>query len=328
MAGKEQVRLGFVGVGGIARWGHLPHLSKWEDVKLAAFTDVNAEACAKVAAEFGAKPYPDVKTMLDDASLDAVYVCVPPFAHFDQELQVVERGVALFVEKPLATTLEKAREIDAAVRKKGVISAVGYNWRSTDITKKARELMAGKRVSAGYGYWVGGMPGAAWWRRQSQSGGQLVEQTTHVVDIALYLIGGKVTRVYAQGAKGLASARVDNHDIHDNSIVLLTFDHGAVCSIGSGHLSPQGFRTGLDLLLDGMTVTHNNNELRVKRPEVEEIFKNQNKPYEVEDRAFLDAIKRNEPKLVYCDYASAYETHRVTMAANESMESGKVVELK
>ena len=157
-----------------------------------------------------------------------------------------------------ATTLEKAKEINDAVAEAGVVSAVGYNWRSTSITKKAREILDGKPISAAYGYWVGGMPGVMWWRQQAQSGGQLNEQTTHVVDIARHLIGGKVVSVYAAGSKGIASKRVEKHDVHDNSIAVLTFDNGTVCAIGSGHLSPQGFRTGIDLLCDGMTLTHNN----------------------------------------------------------------------
>ncbi|MCW8133545.1 MAG: hypothetical protein KIS92_24590 [Planctomycetota bacterium] len=108
---------------------------------------------------------------------------------------------------------------------------------------------------------------------------------------------------------------------------MLTFDHGTVCSIASGHLSPQGFRVGLDLLLDGMTLSHNNGELRVKHEKGEEVYRNANKPYEDEDRKFIDAVKSGSPSGVCCSYADAYETHRVTMAANESMETGEAVSL-
>ncbi|MBI3828256.1 MAG: Gfo/Idh/MocA family oxidoreductase [Planctomycetes bacterium] len=323
----KQVRVGFMGVGGVARWAHLGHLSKWEDVKLVAFSDVNKEGVEKAAQEFGAKAYTDNKAMLDREELDAVYVCVPPFAHTDQELLVADRKLALFVEKPLCTTLEKAREINEAVKKSKIVAAVGYNWRACEITRKAQEIIGKNPISAAYGYWVGGMPGVMWWRQMKQSGGQLVEQTTHVVDIARYIIGGKVTSVYAAGAKGIAKKRVEKHDVHDNSIALLTFDHGTVCALGSGHLSPQGFRTGIDLLLDGMTLTHNNSELRVKHEKGEEVYRNTNKPYEDEDRKFLDAVKSGDGSSVCCTYADAFETHRVTMAANESMETGEVVKL-
>ena len=324
---NDAVRVGFIGTGGVARWAHLGHLSKWNDVQLVAFCDVNKEAVEKTAAEYGGKPYTEAEKMLDCEKLDAVYVCLPPFAHTNQEVLLCQRNLGLFVEKPLSVTLEKAAEINRAVTQAKNVSAVGYNWRSTAITLKAKQLMAGKTVSAAYGYWVDGMPGVMWWRQQAQSGGQLNEQATHVVDIARHLIGGKVTEVYARGARGICAKKTEKHDMCDNIIALLTFDSGTVCSIGTGHTSSQGFRIGIDFILEDLTVTHNNNELRVKHPGGEEIIKNNNKAYEEEDRAFLDAVKKHDPQAVYCTYADAYETHRVTMAANESIEKGVAIKL-
>ncbi|MCW8131339.1 MAG: Gfo/Idh/MocA family oxidoreductase [Planctomycetota bacterium] len=327
VAASDKVRLGFVGVGNIARGGHLNHLAKWPDVELVSFCDVNKDAVAKTAAEFKARPYTQLKDMLAHEELDAVYVCVPPFAHDEAEIQVAEKKLALFVEKPLGTTLAQTEAINKAVLKAGVVSAVGYNWRSTGITRKARAVMEGRPVSAAYGFWTGNFPEVMWWRQQAQSGGQLNEQATHVVDIARYLIGGKVVSVYAQGAKGIMKKRYEKHDIHDNAIALLTFDHGCVCTVATGHTSAQGYRVGIDFILDDLTVTHNNGELRIKVPGSEEIIRNQNQPYEEEDRAFLQAVRSKDPQAVYCSYADGFETHRVTMAANTSMETGEVVKL-
>jgi predicted dehydrogenase len=328
MAKSDVVRVGFIGTGGVARWAHLGHLSKWEDVKLAAFCDVNKEGVEKTAQEFGAKAYTDAKKMLDNEELHAVYVCLPPFAHTDQEVMVCERKLGMFVEKPLATTDAKAKEINAAVKKAKNVAAVGYNWRACDVTKKAKELIGKKPVSAAYGFWVGGMPGVMWWRQQAQSGGQLNEQATHVVDIARHIIGGKVVSVYAQGSKGIYGKKVDKHDVCDNIIALFTFDNGCVCSVATGHASHQGYRVGIDFVLEDMTITHNNSELRVKHPKGEEVMRTMNKPYEDEDRAFIDAVRKKDPSAVHCTYADAYETHRVCMAANEAVETGKVVSLE
>ena len=326
MAKGDVVRVGFVGVGGIAGV-HLKFVSTAADAKIVAVCDVNAAQADKIATQYGAKAYGETKKMLDSEQLDAVYVCVPPFAHLDQELLVCERKLGLFVEKPIATTLEKGEEISKAALKAKNVAAVGYNWRSCEITKKAKELIGRKPISAAYGYWVGGMPGVMWWRQQAQSGGQLNEQATHVVDIARHLIGGKVVSVYAQGAKGILNKKVEKHDVHENAIALLTFDHGCVCTIATGHLCPQGFRVGIDFVLEDSVITHNNGELRVKHSKGEEIFRNTNDAYGDEDRAFLDAVKKNDPSGVFCTYADAFETHRITMAANKSMETGKVVSL-
>ena len=327
MADTPKLRVGFIGTGNIARGGHLPHLSRWDDVDLVAFCDVDEQAAGRALQEYGGVAYAEAEHMLDEAVLDAVYVCLPPFAHTNQELLAAERGVALFVEKPLAVDLAKAAEIDAAISKSGIVSAVGYNWRSTAITQTARERMAGKQVSAAFAYWIGGFPGVMWWRQQAQSGGQMNEQATHVVDIARHLIGARAVTVYAQGARGIGAKKWEQHDICDHIVATVTFDNGAVLCAGTGHLGPGGFRTGVDFLLDDLVVTHNNNELIVKTPDGEDRISNANKPYEVEDRAFLDAVRSGDGDGVVCSYADAFETHRITMAINESVDSGQVVRL-
>lgn len=327
MPETAKLKVAFIGTGNIARGGHLRHLSQWDDVDLVAFCDINDEAADRAVMEYGGVAYTSAERMLDEVELDAVYVCLPPFAHTDQEVLAAQHGVAVFVEKPLAVDLATAAEISAAIQKAGVISAVGYNWRSTAITETARECMAGKSVSAAFAYWIGGFPGVMWWRQQAQSGGQMNEQATHVVDIARHLIGGKAVSVYAQGARGIGSEKWEKHDICDHIVATVTFDNGAVLCAGTGHLAPGGFRTGVDFLLDELVVTHNNSELIVKTPGREQKISNANKPYEEEDRAFLNAVRSHDGTTVYCSYADAFETHRITMAINESVESGQVVHL-
>lgn len=322
------VRVGFLGSGGIARGVHMGILSKFPDVKLAGFCDINPDQANASATQYGGTAYTDPAKMIRKEKLDALYVCLPPFAHGKIEVAAAKKGIALFVEKPLGVTLQHAQKVRDAIAASGAVSAVGYNWRALTATAKARELIAGQPVSAAYGYWLGGMPGVMWWRQQAQSGGQMNEQTTHIVDVARYLIGGKVVRVYAQGAKGICAPRVEQHDIHDNSIALMTFDNGCVCSIGSGHITPdKGTRIELELILDGLTLLHHGGDLVVKRQGSEEVFKSEGSAYEIENRAFIDAVKNRNPGGVICSYAEAFETHRVTMAATKSLLTGKVVTL-
>ena len=60
-----------------------------------------------------------------------------PFAHEDQELLAAEKGIHLFVEKPIVNNLDKAREIHDAIHKSKVITAVGYHWRYQSNTDRA-----------------------------------------------------------------------------------------------------------------------------------------------------------------------------------------------
>ena len=191
------VKVGFIGAGNISR-AHRRHLKRIDDVAVVAVCDVDRTKAAEAAAEWGASVFTDYRIMLDKVALDAVYICVPPFAHETQEVLAAEKGIALFVEKPIALHMETAREADAAIREHGVISCVGFQGRYLDIIGKTRDLLASRPAGLAIGYWMGGLPGTPWWRRKQMSGGQAVEQTVHVTDMARYLFGD-VKTVYAGG---------------------------------------------------------------------------------------------------------------------------------
>src|SRR5829696_3651185 len=115
------VRIGMVGAGGVAA-RHVRVLSGFPDVRVAAVADTVPEAAERLAATCGASAYPDVETLLDREDVDAVYVCVPPFAHGAPERAVLARGLPLFVEKPLAADLDTATALAAEVAASGVVT--------------------------------------------------------------------------------------------------------------------------------------------------------------------------------------------------------------
>ena len=90
----EKVRIGFVGTGGIAAH-HMGNLKKLEAVQFAAMCDVVEERAAEPAEEHDCPAFTDYRRMLDEVEMDALYVCVPPFAHEDAELRAAERGIPL-----------------------------------------------------------------------------------------------------------------------------------------------------------------------------------------------------------------------------------------
>lgn len=91
----SKTRVGLIGAGGIARY-HLRHLKQMDDVAVTAVTDVDAARAEEIASQTGARVFPDHRALLDSGTVDAVFVCVPPFAHTDQELLAAERGIHFF----------------------------------------------------------------------------------------------------------------------------------------------------------------------------------------------------------------------------------------
>lgn len=318
------VRLGFIGTGGIVGH-HLRTLTQLSDAQLVAFCDVVLDKAQSAASTYGGKAYDNYVRMFDSEKLDAVYICLPPFAHGDQELEAVKRGLPIFVEKPVATTTAKADQILAAIQKKGLISAVGYHWRYMDLTAKARERLAGQAVGFALGSWTGGMPGVAWWRVLEQSGGQIVEQTTHIFDLARYLMG-EVKSVHAAARTGLLKD-VEHYSVHDASITNLTFASGAIASITSACMLSTGGYVGLDLYLKDQVLRIDHRNLSVEKASGKEIFYLANNPTLDEDAAFLRAVQSGDSSGIRCPYAEAVKTLKLTLAATQSAIEKRVVEL-
>ncbi|HIE51884.1 MAG TPA: Gfo/Idh/MocA family oxidoreductase [Armatimonadetes bacterium] len=319
------VRIGFIGTGGIAR-AHQRCLSQIAAVQMVAFCDVVEERARKAAEEHGGRAYTDFHRMLETEELDAVYICLPPFAHGQPELAAVEQGLALFIEKPVAIDLETACQIQEAIEQTGVICSVGYHWRYFDTTDRARELLADRTIAMTLGYWMGGMPGVPWWRVLAQSGGQMVEQTTHIVDLGRYL-AGEVTEVYAAYATRRLH-EVPNFEVSDVGVATLKYRSGAVGMVSNTcSLNGIGYTVGLHVVADGFVVEINGGRLRVIRKGDGEEKEPQENPKLREDRVFVEAIQKGDPSAIRSSYADAVKTLAVTLAANESAQTGRPVTL-
>jgi len=319
------VKIGFVGSGGIAG-NHMRQLATLENACMVAFCDVVRDKAEAAAQQYGGHAYTDCREMYEREDLDAVFVCVPPFAHTDQEVLAAERGLALFVEKPVALSLEKAEEIAAAIEEHEVVNSVGYHFRYMASTQKAREVLGDQEVGFAQGSWIGGMPGVHWWRVMGESGGQMVEQTTHVFDLARYMLG-EVISVHAAARTGLMT-HVEDYDVHDASVTDLSFESGAIASITSACIVSAGGRAGLDLYTKEMTLRIGSGSLEILRPGRTEIIQSGNAPYLEEDKAFLAAVESGDRSGILSPYADAVKTLRVTLAANRSISEGRTINFK
>ena len=319
-----RIRIGFIGAGIIAT-RHLGNLLGFDDVTVAAVADLQLDRARELAGRCGGTPYADYAEMLERERLDAVYVCVPPFAHGAPELAVLEHGLPFFVEKPLGIDLETAERVARGVRERGVVTATGYHWRYLDIVERARELLAENPARLALGYWLDFTPPPPWWTQQARSGGQMVEQTTHIFDLARHLVGD-VERVYA------AAARIDRPafpeaDIWDVSAATLHFASGALGSVTSTCLLEWPHRIGLHLFGEGLAIELSEWELMVDVGRGRPIRKAEGDPMVREDRDFVDAV-RGKPNRVRAPYHEALETHRVATAAVHAARTAAVVDVR
>jgi predicted dehydrogenase len=197
------VRIGMVGAGAVAA-RHLRTLLAMDGTEVAAVADPALERAKELAAEAGAAAYPNHMELLEAERLDAVYICVPPFAHGAPELAVIDAGLPMFVEKPVAIDQETAAAIAARLAGRSLVTCTGYHWRWLDIFDRAAALLADRPARLVQCWWLDKVPPPPWWLRRDGSGGQTIEQTTHVLDAARGL-GGDVAEVHAFGSRAAAS---------------------------------------------------------------------------------------------------------------------------
>jgi predicted dehydrogenase len=317
-------RIGFIGAGIIAN-RHLGNLLGFDDVAVVAIADVLLERAQEVAARCQARAYTDYRAMLDRERLDALYICVPPFAHGAPELAAAECGLPFFVEKPIAADLHTAEAVARAVANRQLITGVGYHWRYLDITERAHELLSANPARLALGYWLDLTPPPEWWVREAGSGGQMVEQTTHIFDLARLLLG-EVERVYAACSR-FERPEFPQADIANVSTATLHFASGTLGTIASTCLLHWTHRIGLHLFCEGMAIELSEFELMVDVGQGRPVQQAQGDPFVREDRDFINAVQ-GKPNLIRVPYHEALDTHRLVSAAAQSAREGAVVELR
>lgn len=313
-----------MGAGSVARRHAETLLHGVGGVSLAGVTDVTRDAAASFGRDMGAAVYADVQALLDGAAPDAVYVCVPPFAHGEPERALVERGVPFFVEKPLAADLATAEALEAEVQARGLITATGYHWRYLDGVERARRLLAERPARLVLGAWLDKVPPPAWWIRREFSGGQMVEQATHVLDVMLDLLGD-VEHVYALAAR---TDRPDfpDADVDDVSSATLRFASGAVGSVAATCLLAGKHRAGLELFCDGRRLALTETELVVDDGDGPVTHPDPGEAKRRVDADFVAAV-RGEANAIRAPYPVALRTHRVACALAESARTRRPLDL-
>jgi myo-inositol 2-dehydrogenase / D-chiro-inositol 1-dehydrogenase len=316
-------RIGLIGAGNVGR-RHAQVLRSFPDVHLTGITDVVPQAAEVLAADVGCRVFPGIGELLS-AGVDAAYVCVPPFAHGPPERAVLSARLPLFVEKPLAAAAETAEQVGAEVAAAGVLTAVGHHWRYLKVVERARRLLDGRPVRLIGGAWLDKVPPVGWWPARDRSGGPIIEQAAHVLDLAR-LLAGEVAEVVAMG-DGCPPA-VPGADVDGVTTATLRFRSGALGTLSTTCLLGWKQRAGLEVVAEGLWLAVGEDGLAIREggaDPVEEIVVADPAAARVAvDRAFVDAV-RGVGNDVRVPYAEALRTHRLACALASSAATGQPV---
>ncbi|TMJ14193.1 MAG: Gfo/Idh/MocA family oxidoreductase [Bacillati bacterium ANGP1] len=322
-----RVKVGLIGAGGMGR-RHLGALARDPRVEIAGVADTD-EAAARVAAdEFGGRPCRTVAD-LADLGVDAAYVTLPNAYHAAIALEAMDRGMHVFSEKPMATSLDAARRVAAGVRDSGCVYQVGFNRRFAPAYRYLKQEVAAGFVplSANAKITDGDMLTPSWYINPALTGGFLYDCAVHMIDMVAWLVGP----VRSVAALGRQSCYPDHDDI---ALLLRCEGERPVALTTCGHASWARPTERVELYGDHALLASEDMERarHTTREEPEREWQRFAPPDELtalgyldEDRAFIDACLGAAPSSVTAD--DAFHSIAVIEAAYGSLRGGGRPEL-
>ena len=186
--------------------------------------------CNETVAAYGGRAYESYEALLADEAIEAVVLPTPHFLHYPQTMAALEAGKHVFVEKPIANTVEEAAAMHAKSRECGLVLSVGLQLRRTGGARKAKAMIEGGEL--GELAVVRGALGATLvpqyskddWEQVPEKcpGGPLDNLAVHYIDVMQYLIG-PVRRVC-----GFTSDRMSLSSVPSMATFALEFENGVL----------------------------------------------------------------------------------------------------
>jgi phthalate 4,5-cis-dihydrodiol dehydrogenase len=230
---ERKLRIGVAGLGR-AFVLMLPSLGFHPKVELVAAADPREDARACFAAEFKGRSYVSVDALCDDPNVDAVYVATPHEFHVQHVIAAANRGKHVLVEKPMALSIAECQAMIEAVRRANVQLVVGHSHSFDAPIARTREMIAGGAFGALRMITAVQFTDFLYRPRRpeelaAESGGVVLNQAPHHVDIARLLGGGMVRSVRA-----LTGAWDSKRPVEGAYSALLTFENGAFATLTYG----------------------------------------------------------------------------------------------
>lgn len=244
IATAARPRLGFLGVGWIGKH-RLEAVARSGLAEVAAVADA-AEELARGAAQAapGCLALPSLEALLE-LPLDGIVIATPSALHAEQAVRALERGLAVFCQKPLGRTAAEARRVVEAARAAGRLLAVDLSYRFVNGVPALRELVRGGALGRVYAvdlvFHNAYGPDKAWFYDVRQAGGGcLMDLAIHLVDLALWTLD--FPRVTVLGARASAKGRpiAGREEVEDHAAALLEVPGGPTVQLACSWRLPAG----------------------------------------------------------------------------------------
>ncbi|HOC77195.1 MAG TPA: Gfo/Idh/MocA family oxidoreductase [Methanofastidiosum sp.] len=224
------IKIGVIGAG-VMGGHHIRNLSSM-DIELVGLSDIDKNRVNELSTTYKTKGFLDYKELVKEG-IDAAVVAVPTKLHKTVCDYLIDNGVNVLVEKPIADTVENAKDMITKAKKEGVKFSVGQIERFNPAVQKLKQLikndtlgkvvtMSSKRVGP--------------YNPRIRDVGIIVDLGVHDIDIMSYLLEEKVKTVYATGGKRI-------HPFEDFATILMTFGNSSTGLIDTNWYTPHKVRS-------------------------------------------------------------------------------------
>lgn len=323
------MKVGVVGAGFIGSV-HLNAYANIPEAEVVGVADFDPEAAAAGAALVEARSYSSFEEMAVSEEVDVVDVCLPTSQHREAALAAARDGKHVILEKPIAGGVAEAEEMLSAFEGDGTRLLVGHVVRYFPEYARIKGMVdSGELGEIGVARTSRRSPMLDgwndWYADRRKSGGVLVDLLIHDFDFLRWSLG-EVERVYARGTAGREYNRLDY------ALVTLRFASGAIAHV-EGHWGyPAPFCYSIEVAGSRAMVSIDSTD----RPPVELVggpvgsgespdVAVGKSPFESELEDFIRCLKTGEEPMV--SGRDALEALRISLAAAESIETGKAVEM-
>jgi myo-inositol 2-dehydrogenase / D-chiro-inositol 1-dehydrogenase len=323
----SRLAVGIIGGGWIAR-RHVPAIDAAEGVDLVAVCDAEVSRAEAIAAPRRARAYRDWTAMLERERLDALWVCTPPLLHREPTVAALDRGIHVYLEKPIARTVADGEAIAAAAAKAEAICMVGYQWHASNLLDRVREATSGQAIALLAARNYGPVAGRPWFIDRAQGGGQILERGSHHIDLQR-AIAGEIEAVEAVASPVKLARAGQRRDIED--ALTLTF-HFATGALGSVNLAwtadGQPELYSLDVIASNASiwVDLGPDDFRIQgMARGIDLDASDCDPFDRSVARFLEAARSRDRTRVFCTADDALNTLVVALACERALSEGGTV---
>jgi len=208
-----------------------------EEISLVGFCSASFGSADNYNQEFAqgkGRVFTDYEQLFTELELDLAYICLPPFAHGNEVEWACRYGVNLLIEKPVALNMDLALRMEKQVRESGIKCQVGFMYRfgkaALWLKNYFQQRSSGERGFMTARYACNSLH-SWWWRDKAKSGGQLVEQVIHIIDMTRFFLGEPI-KVYSM-QDNLSHRSDKEYTSEDTSATVIRFDSGGMATISA-----------------------------------------------------------------------------------------------